>query len=505
MAAARMTQAPPVLGPVGIIGSGVIGAGWAARHLVRGIDVIATDPAPGAEDRLNAAIETAWPSMLKLSAAPPGPRGKLIFTDRLEDAAANAAFIQEAAPEREQLKIDLFARLDAIAGPDVVIASSSSGFLPSRLQSACRRYPERVVIGHPFNPVYLLPLVELVPGSATSSASLDRAQAHYEAIGMQVLRLHKEIEGHICDRLQEALWREALHILDKGIATTAQIDDSIIYSAGLRWAFMGSFLTYHLAGGEGGMRHFMAQFDPTLDLPWTDLKYPAWSDQLTDRLISGCEAQAAGRSVREIEARRNDVLVDLLRVLQQHKIGAGLTLARDEAISYQARGTPRWQPGDHIPAPLSLYRGSVSPQWVDYNNHMSESYYLTAFGDATDALFRYIGDDEAYRAGGNSFYTVETHINYLREVAGSEPLAFTTQIIGLDARRLHLFHQMHHGVTGNLLATTEQMLLHVDTKAQRACPIRPDVFAALSAIWAAHRTMEKPAQIGRIMRVPESV
>ena len=490
---------------VGIIGAGVIGAGWSARLLVRGFDVIATDPAPGAEERLNEAIETAWPAMLKLMPVAPGPRGQLRFTRSVEEVAEAADFIQEAAPEREQLKIDLFAKIDSIARPEVVIASSSSGFLPSRLQSACTRHPERVVIGHPFNPVYLLPLVELVPGDKTSTAAMDRAAAYYERIGMHVLRLSKEIDGYICDRLQEALWREALHILNKGVATTAQIDDSIVYSAGLRWAFMGSFLTYHLAGGPGGMRHFMAQFDPTLDLPWTDLKYPAWSDELSERLISGCEAQAAGRSVRELESLRNDVLVDLMRVLQQHKIGAGTVLAREEAAAYQSRGIRPWQPGDAIAAPLELYRSHVSPQWVDYNNHMSESYYLTAFGDATDALFRFIGDDEAYRATGLSFYTVETHINYLKEVAAGEPLRFTTQILGLDAKRMHIFHQMFHGQTGDLLATTEQMLLHVDTKAQKACPMREDVFSALKAIWAIHKTMPKPGQVGRIMTVPEPV
>jgi carnitine 3-dehydrogenase len=255
-------------------------------------------------------------------------KGKLSFTTDLAKMARKAEFIHEAAPEREDLKIRLFKDIDAAAGPDVIIASSSSGFLPTRLQSECM-HPERVIIGHPFNPVYLLPLVETVPGKQTSVEAMDRAGQYFETIGMHVLRLKKEIDGYICDRLQEALWREALHILDKDIGTTGNIDDSIVYSAGMRWAFMGSFLTYHLAGGPGGMRHFISQFDPTLDLPWTDLKFPKWNDALEKRLVEGCEAQAAGQTVAALEAKRNDILVDMMHLFKKHKIGAGLALARE--------------------------------------------------------------------------------------------------------------------------------------------------------------------------------
>jgi carnitine 3-dehydrogenase len=242
--------------------------------------------------------------------------------------ASKADFIHEAAPEREDLKIRLFSEIDAVARPEVIIASSSSGFLPTNLQSKCR-HPERVIIGHPFNPVYLLPLVETVPGAKTSEDVMQRAGDYFESIGMHVLRLKKEIMGYVCDRLQEALWREALHILNKDIATTGDIDDSIVYSAGMRWAFMGSFLTYHVAGGPGGMRDFIKQFDPTLELDWTDLKFPKWNAALEQRLVEGCEAQAAGRKVSEIEAKRNAILVDMMKLFKKHKIGAGLVLDRE--------------------------------------------------------------------------------------------------------------------------------------------------------------------------------
>jgi carnitine 3-dehydrogenase len=325
---------------VGIAGTGLIGAGWAARLLIRGYDVIAYDVVREAEPRLRAAIKVAWPSMERLLPKGRMRRGKLTFTTDLEQMTSRAAFVHEAAPEREDLKIKLFSEIDRYARPDVIIASSSSGFLPSRLQSQCRR-PERVIIGHPFNPVYLLPLVETVAGKLTSGEAMQRADNYFESIGMHVLRLKREIDGYICDRLQEALWREALNILDRDIGSTGDIDDAIVYSAGMRWAFMGSFMTYHLAGGPGGMRDFMKQFDPTLELPWTDLGFPKWNPALERRLVEGCEAQAAGRSVAEIEAKRNEVLVDMIKLFKKHKVGAGLVLDREEKRAKRGRNGRR--------------------------------------------------------------------------------------------------------------------------------------------------------------------
>jgi carnitine 3-dehydrogenase len=487
---------------VGIAGTGLIGAGWAARLLVRGYDVIAYDVAPSAEAKLRAAIDVAWPSMIRLLTAPKAKKGKLTFTTDLKEMASKADFIHEAAPEREELKIKLFKDLDSYARPDVIIASSSSGFLPTRLQSECA-HPERVIIGHPFNPVYLLPLVETVPGDKTSSEAMDRAGKYFEAIGMHVLRLKKEIDGYICDRLQEALWREALHILNKDIGSTADIDDSIVYSAGMRWAFMGSFLTYHAAGGPGGMRAFIKQFDPTLELPWTDLPFPKWNDALEKRLVEGCEAQAQGLTVAEIEAKRNDVLVDMMHLFKQHKVGAGLVLAREE--ERRLKGLKRWKKGAKIDGPLSLHHGTVMTSWVDYNRHMQDAYYLVAFGDGLDAFFRYIGDDEAYRASGLTFFTAETHLNYYREMKAGEPFIIETQLVGLDEKRMHLFHRMLHGKTKELVATNEIMQLHVDQKDGKVAPMRVDIFEALSAVWAAHKNLKAPAQLGRVMTVPKKV
>jgi carnitine 3-dehydrogenase len=482
---------------VGIAGTGLIGAGWAARLLIRGFDVIAYDVHPAAEPKLRAAIDAAWPSMSKLLGAA-GKRGKLSFTTDLNEMADKADFIHEAAPEREDLKVKLFRDIDAVARPDVIISSSSSGFLPSVLQSQCSQ-PERVIIGHPFNPVYLLPLVETVPGAKTSPEAMDRAGAYFESIGMQVLRLKKEIEGYICDRLQEALWREALHILNKDVGTTGDIDDSIIYSAGMRWAFMGSFLTYHVAGGPGGIRHFISQFDPTLELPWTDLPFPKWNDALQNRLIDGCEAQSAGQSVAEIEAKRNDVLVDMMRLFKHHKVGAGLVLARDEAK--QGSKARRWKKSDKLAGPMKLHKGEVLSAWLDYNGHMTDAAYLIAFGDGLDAFFRYIGDDEAYRATGNTFFTAETHINYYKEMKLSEPFWIETQVLGCDEKRMHLFHCMYHGKTKELVAANEIMQLHVNQKEGKVCPMGRDLFTALSAVAKAHKKLKKPKQMGSVMQV----
>jgi carnitine 3-dehydrogenase len=481
---------------VAIVGTGVIGAGWAARCLARGLEVVATDPGPGAEARLRAAVENAGSAIGRLSPVSGVDPGRLSFTTDLEAAVAGAGHIQESAPENEDLKRGLLARIDAAAAPDAIIASSSSGLLPSRIQADCKR-PERVVIGHPFNPVYLLPLVEVLGGAGTAPESLDRAEAFYRTLGMRPLRVRHEVPGYISDRLQEALWREALHMVADGTASTDEIDDAIIYGPGLRWAIMGTCLTFHLAGGESGMAHMLEQFGPALKLPWTKLEAPELTEELSRRMVEGTRAQAGDRSVQELERLRDDCLIGIMQTLRAHGVGAGAVLAADEAATYGAQEFQRWTPGATVPAPLRLYRTTVRPEWLDYNGHMSESRYLEAMGEASDALFRYIGIDEAYRAGGQSFYTVETHLNNLGEADGGAPLTFTTQILDLDEKRLHFFHTMTHGGSGALLATGEQMLLHVDMNASSAAPIAPDVYAALQAIRDAHAGLPKPEQAGR--------
>ena len=303
---------------VAVIGAGLIGRGWAARFLAHGHDVQLWDPDPAALDAATRAIGRAWHPMtaagLTIGRTPKRPE----LCERMEDALEAVVWVQEAAPETEALKRSLIARLDKLAPPNVVIASSSSGLLPSRLQAECD-HPERMLVGHPFNPVYLLPLVEVVAGARTSRWCVDQAKAFYESVSMQPLEVRKEIEGYLSDRLQEAVWREILHLVNDGVADTGEIDDAIRYGPGLRWAILGTCMNYHLAGGEGGMAHMLEQFGPALDLPWARFDAPPLTEELTQRLVEGTARQAGGRSVAELEALRDECLVTVMQALERYR------------------------------------------------------------------------------------------------------------------------------------------------------------------------------------------
>ncbi len=315
---------------IAVIGTGVIGAGWAARALAYGLDVVAWDPGVDWQTRLKAAVENAWPALRKLGLYPGASLERLSYADSPEEACTAADFVQESAPERLELKRSLHARIDAGARADVIIASSTSGLLPSDFQADCQR-PERVVVGHPFNPVYLLPLVEVLGGKKTSEGCIDRAMAFYAGIGMHPLKVRTEIEGFLSDRLQEALWREILHLVNDDVASTEELDAAITYGPGLRWAFMGTCLAFHMAGGDAGMHDFMKQFGPALKLPWTKLEAPELTPELIEKMAVGTRKQAAGRTVKELERLRDDCLIAIMQALREYKIAAGNTLAENEA------------------------------------------------------------------------------------------------------------------------------------------------------------------------------
>ncbi len=484
------------VGRVAAIGGGVIGAGWVTRCLAWGLDVVAHDPAPGAEAKLREAVARAWPAISQLGLAAGASQERLGFAGSIAEAVAEADFVQESAPERIDLKRRIHAEIDAAARPEVLVASSSSGLLPSEIQADCR-HPGRVLIGHPFNPVYLLPLVELVAGEKTAPDAIPRARAFYAGIGMHPLHVRKEVPAYLSDRLQEALWREYLHLVNEGVATTDELDQAMAYGPGLRWAFWGTGMIFHLAGGEAGMRHMLEQFGPALKLPWTKLEAPELSDSLIDRMVEGTQAQAAGTTIQELEQIRDNALISVMRALRPFDVGAGKTMADYESRMFEAVQSHRWRPGETVGLPLKLARGFVRPDWVDYNQHMSEGCFVIAIGDASDALFRYIGIDEAYRAAGHSFYTVESHLNYYDEGRLNDPLAYETRVLGLDAKRLHIHHAVVNRETGKTIFTAEQMLLHVDGKAGKTAPILPGPKAALDAIWAVHQNAEPPADAGR--------
>ena len=313
-----------------VIGTGVIGAGWAARALAHGLDVVAWDPAPGWQTSLKAAVENAWPALTKVGLRAGAGIDRLRFAESLAAACCAADFVQESAPEKLELKRDLHARIDAETAAGVIVASSTSGLLPTDMQSGCR-HPGRLVVGHPFNPVYLLPLVEVLGGKQTSADSVEAAMAFYRDLGMHPLKVRTEIEGFLSDRLQEALWRELLHLINDDVATTEELDAAIVYGPGLRWAFMGTCLSFHMAGGDRGMADFMKQFGPALKLPWTRLEAPELTDALIGKLADGTRRQAAGRSVKELERLRDECLIAIMQALRRFEIGAGKTLAESDA------------------------------------------------------------------------------------------------------------------------------------------------------------------------------
>ncbi len=305
------------------LGTGVIGSGWVARALAHGLDVIAWDPAPGAEAALRERTAKAWGALTAQGLAPGASQDRMRFVATVEECVAQADFIQESAPERQDLKLALHAQITAAAGPNVLIGSSTSGLLPTDFY-AHARHPARCVVGHPFNPVYLLPLVEVVGGVNTAPEAVQAAMQVYRSLGMRPLHVRKEVPGFIADRLLEAMWRESLHLVNDGVATTGEIDDAIRFGAGMRWSFMGSFLIYTLAGGDAGMRHFMAQFGPALKLPWTKLEAPELTDSLLDAVAEGSEEQLAGRSIADWERYRDDCLMAVQAAIKATKLKHGI-------------------------------------------------------------------------------------------------------------------------------------------------------------------------------------
>jgi carnitine 3-dehydrogenase / betainyl-CoA thioesterase len=300
----------------------------------------------------------------------------------------------------------------------------------------------------------------------------------------------------------ESLWREALWLVSDGTATVEEIDDAIRYGPGLRWSVMGTFLTYRIAGGEAGIRDFMDQFGPALQWPWSRLtEVPELTDALLETIQRQSDAQAAERSVSELERLRDDCLVDILQALRTNDVGAGATLRayEDRLLDHAAPV----RPGEHdVAVPLRLHETRVPPTWVDYNGHAHESAYLRLTGDATDALLNLVGVDAAYRREGGSYFTVETHVCHLHEMKAGELVHITTQVLGADEKRIHVFHRVLRSADDQELATVEQVLLHVGTAEGRASSAGSDVLAHVRALTEAHSALEQPHRVGRSIELP---
>ena len=313
-----------------VIGGGVIGAGWIARLMENGVDVCVYDPAEGARQKIETVLANAAIAAESLIEAPRPEAGTLTMCSSIDEAVVGVPLIVEAVPERLDIKQSVYAQIEASAPIDALITSSTSGILPSDLQSGLK-HPERLLVAHPFNPVYLLPLVELVGGKDTSAEAITRAKEIFASLGMQPLHVRKEIEAFIADRFLEAVWREALWLIKDDIATTEEIDDAIRFGFGLRWAQMGLFETYRVAGGDAGMRHFIAQFGPCLKWPWTKLMdVPELTDELTDKIASQSDDQSGQYSIQELERIRDKNLVGILKSLKANDWGAGQTLGAHE-------------------------------------------------------------------------------------------------------------------------------------------------------------------------------
>lgn len=306
--------APEQVRTITCVGTGVIGGGWVAYFLARGFDVIGSDPDPAAEGRLRHLVDAAWPALSELGLAAGADRGRLRFETDLARACARTDFVQESAPEDLSLKRSLLARIDAVTPEPVVISSSTSGYPMSDLQTDCAR-PGRTVVGHPFNPPYLIPLVEVVGGRLSDDDAVGWAADFYRYAGKSVIRMDSEVPGFIANRLQEALWREALHMIESGQATVEQIDLSITDGPGLRWPLHGPMLTFHLAGGQGGMAHMLDHFGPSLKSPWTRLDAPELTTELRDAVVAGCAVEADGRSIDALVAERDAGVIAILRAL----------------------------------------------------------------------------------------------------------------------------------------------------------------------------------------------
>jgi 3-hydroxyacyl-CoA dehydrogenase len=308
-----MSQNKPIR-RVAIIGTGVIGASWAALFLANGLDVVATDVAPGAEAALKRFVAAAWPALQRLGLASGASQNRLSFTAALTDAIKDADLVQENGPEKIDFKKTLYRQLDELLHPSVIIASSSSGLTMSEIQSACEMHPERCVIGHPFNPPHLIPLVEIVGGAKTSEATIQRAAEFYSSIGQRTVRVNKEMPGHAANRLQAALAREVYYLVAEGVVSAADVDTALCWGPGLRWGVMGNMMLNHLGGGPGGIEHFFQQFAGPMTAWWKTLGSPVLTPEVQKKLIDSVHAEAGSRSIDELAAERDEVLLGLIEL-----------------------------------------------------------------------------------------------------------------------------------------------------------------------------------------------
>ncbi|SJM27790.1 carnitine 3-dehydrogenase [Mesorhizobium delmotii] len=480
------------------IGGGVIGGAWAARFVLAGTDTRIFDPHPEAQRLMSEVMANAERAYGMLTSAPLPVKGTLSFSESLEEAVRGADWIQESVPEKLDLKRSVLAQIDAAADPKALIGSSTSGLMPTDLQRDMR-HPERMFVAHPYNPVYLLPLAELVGGKNTTRAVLEDAKVKLATIGMTGMIINKEIEAFVGDRLLEAFWREALWLIKDDICDTETLDNVIRYSFGLRWAQMGLFETYRMAGGGAGMRDFLSKYGPSLSRPWTKLTDVVDPDaDLVEKIAVQSDAQSGQRGIRELERIRDQNLVGIMQALKAgdegRGWGAGKLLAEFEAHLWKTAPKHQANPSNEA---LKLLEVKVPAVWIDYNGHMTEYRYTQCFADASEALLQMIGVDTDYVRSGHSYYTVESHVRLLAEARLGDALYVTAQLLPSDGKKIHTFMSLYRASDDTLLSTYEHLLLHVSSKESRSVPPLPEVMGKLKLLIEAHAVLPAPDAAGR--------
>lgn len=482
---------------VALLGGGVIGGGWAARFILNGVNVRLYDPASNAVEYVEKVLANARRAYQRLTDVPLPAEGALTLVDSVEDAVRDVDLVQESAPERVELKQKLLAAASRAAGPHALICSSTSGFRPSLLQAEMD-HPECFLVAHPFQPVYMLPLVELCGGSRTAPRMLDRAAAIFRSIGMHPLKVRKEVDGFIANRLGDAISRESLWLVHDDVATLQEIDDAVRYSWGLRRAVMGA---YRMADGGEGMRQTIEQW--AFKWPWSRLtEKPNMDQAFLDRVAEQADTlvKADPLEIPTVQ-KRDDLLVAVLHGLRSQGYGPGGTLMRwEQGLRERA---PRAQLRDGS-GPLLAPTISVPSDWIDVNGHVAESRYLQLCSDATGTVTRYIGIDAEYRSRSGAYYTLETHLCHLGELHAGDRIQVSTQVLGVDDKRLHLFHVISREGGERPVATGEQMLIHVDAASKRSGPVKGGVRESLWRLAQVHAQLPRPERASASIRLPLS-
>lgn len=487
----KLSPPDPFPRAVGLLGGGIIGGGWAARFILNGVDVRLYDPAPNAVEYVNKMLGKAQRAYQRLTLVPLPAEGALAIVGSVEEAVREVDLVQESAPENLELKQKLLADASRAAEPGILICSSTSGFRPSMLQAEMG-HPESFLVAHPFQPVYLLPLVELCAGERTAPEALERAAAIYRAIGMHPLVVRKEVDGFLANRLGEALNRESLWLMHDDAASLQEIDDATRYSWALRLAAIGS---YRAADGGQGIRQAIEQW--ASKWPWSRLTdKPDINRAFLDKAAEQADALVKADPLDvPTDQKCDDLLVALLQALRSQNYGPGEALARWEQGLRARAPKPSQDSG-----PLRTRR-EIPPSWVDSNGHAAESTYLQLCSEATGTVTTYIGIDGAYRSSSGTFFTVETHLSHLGELHAGDRVHVLTQVLGADDKRLHLFHVISREGDKNPAATGEQMLVHVDPVSRRSAPVRGHVRERLLDLAQQHEQMPRPGRAGASIRL----